>query len=472
MTRALPAGVAPPVLAPPSPTLSDTLVRITLRTVTPVFGGSAEPRRLDEAMPVRGAAVRGQLRFWWRACRAADFATSEQLFTNEAAIWGATSGNQVGPATIEVRVERLDPAPQRVRYDQWRSLPGEKDVFPRYAVFPFQEQTQTGVSGADALKDVRFRLALTLAPHARAMRQKQVCEMARREQRDRLSTVELEADWAAWRVTLQNAAEGAVWAWIAFGGIGSRTRRGCGTLLTNERDFQPTGEAESWLQQTWNEHVTPGERRLLIPSLGRARFFALPPANGNAASTPMDAWWAAVGAMQDFRQGEGVGRNPRNPVTRRPGRSYWPEPDSVRELQLHPDTRPPPIHTSKPYFPRADLGLPMLFQQMGSPTPTLEGGTKGWQRMASPVVLKALPFSDNAAVPLVVLLDAPHVWEGPGVQLRGSLKRPDPRGIPPPQLYTPGKVIGSRQPHLGKDTAREAFAAYLISRGWHEVRLP
>ena len=35
--------------------------------ITPMFGGDAESWQLDLKNPVRGQAVKGQLRFWWRS---------------------------------------------------------------------------------------------------------------------------------------------------------------------------------------------------------------------------------------------------------------------------------------------------------------------------------------------------------------------------------------------------------------------
>ena len=41
--------------------------------------------------------------------------------------------------------------------------------------------------------------------------------------------------------------EAAVWAWVNFGGLGARTRRGCGTLFSSR--LAPTDPVRSWYQQ-------------------------------------------------------------------------------------------------------------------------------------------------------------------------------------------------------------------------------
>lgn len=85
--------------------------------------------------------------------------------------------------------------------------------------------------------------------------------------------------------------------------------------------------------------------------------------------------------------------------------------------------------------------------------------------MASPIILKALPISETHAVPIALLLNAPHVWESglPGVKLiRGgdvvdidpSRLQPQPRSLNPDPngLMAPARTV------------REAFLAYVESQ--------
>jgi len=159
----------------------------------------------------------------------------------------------------------------------------------------------------------------------------------------------------------------------------------------------------------------------------------------------------------------------------RPGQSRWPEPGAVRALlnlpaavddsdQQHKKT----VGANGRDFPRADLGLPILFQNMGpgnSSTPTVEGATKGATRLASPVILKALPLNNSKAVPLVVLLNAPHVWhpDAPGVQLKAGSRTPvslDVGSMDVPE--DPNWPWTNKPPQVdGKASARDAFMAYV-----------
>src|SRR5262245_40700865 len=56
--------------------------------ITPLFGGGAEPRESDLDMVVRGSEIRGQLRFWWRACRGKAYASLQALKAREDQLWG------------------------------------------------------------------------------------------------------------------------------------------------------------------------------------------------------------------------------------------------------------------------------------------------------------------------------------------------------------------------------------------------
>lgn len=444
-----PAVSPPPSL--PSRIASTPLLDIELGVITPLFGGGSETRTVDSDMPVRGSAIRGQLRFWWRACHVARFATPADLFREESRIWGAATGGVAGPSEVDVRVDMVE------RGSPAESPATRNHLYPSYATFPFEDAKTlppppgrtrgprlVTIAPEAARQNVRFRLIVTAAAHIR--------DAGRHEE-------------------LAQGVEDAVWAWVMFGGVGARTRRGCGALvcLGDDARFLPGHNVEEWLKQTVRQHVAAGQRRLPVPSLTGARLWI----GQGQPSEPVRAWDGAMRPMREFRQGEKIGRKERNPGTKSPGRSFWPEPDSVRERLPQLDTRHRAEHAAKPYYPRADLGLPILFQNMGRGTPTLQGSEDRRQRMASPIILKPLALGPQRAVPLAVLLNAPHVWEGPGVELKpGDRSRPEP--IPTEELYRVGQPISpahaQRLPHLGRDTAREAFADYLSeAAGWKPV---
>lgn len=396
------------------------LLQLDLHVVTPLFGGGAIAREVDRERPVNAKSVRGHLRFWWRACRGAQFANPQKLFEAEAKIWGSTEL----PASVEVEIEILN-AGSEWQYDDaqvnGRRVVGWKTSLPRYALFPFQPQHAPWKPAVPCLKGVEFRLRLT-AP-----------EMHRAD------------------------VEAAAWAWIMFGGVGARTRRGCGTLFCSQEGFQPSPDA---LLTGWTRHGASNPYRLRIPALQGAKIVL----RQNHVA-PMDAWRASVAVMQELRQGVGVGRPPG------PSRSFWPEPDSIKDatsVWLKPYHKP--AHLARPFYPRADLGLPIVFKfkhDDDPPQQTLQAQGDKMTRMASPIILKALPLTKTTAVSMVLLLNAPHVWDldTPSVGFGGV-------ALPPTELNDPAKSANV-PPMRGKATAREAFMDFAKSK-WSgkEITLP
>jgi CRISPR-associated protein Cmr1 len=176
-------------------------IEVKLSLITPMFGGSADAGQVDPHRPVTAKSIRGHLRFWWRACRAGQFRSVDDMFRREAEIWGAAAefnnkgGLEQGPGAVDLEVEVTN-AGQRVNAAELipkasRESGPQEGVF----MFPFQEQKRDNRPAADALRDVSFTLRLFLKS-----------EGFKEDVRD------------------------ALIAWILFGGVGARTRRGCGAL--------------------------------------------------------------------------------------------------------------------------------------------------------------------------------------------------------------------------------------------------
>lgn len=386
-----------PVSAPDMAVLAkprEPLFELDIAVVTPLFGGGSVPGVTDDAHPVRAASVRGHLRFWWRACMAGAFATANDLFKgqdeellSEERIWGSTAM----PGRIGLSVETLHAGTEvscmeKNDRSRWRWVHG----YPGYALFPF-ESDKDGKPPAHARKDVRFRLRVGVAAGLDdAVRDK-----------------------------LRAAAEASLWAWITFGGIGARTRRGCGSLYCAVPPFAPPAQAgapelTTWLHQSARRYVAPQNRRLPVPSLHGAQLLL-----GPTKSDPLPTWESAVNLLRDYRQGKGVDRH----AGQQRGRSLWPEPDSIRRLTKRNAPNHQPTHPADFYYPRADLGLPIIFHfkdsDAGDPRDsTLQAAGGKATRMASPIIVKALAVSDQQAIPLALCLDAPHVWEGPRIELK------------------------------------------------------
>lgn len=388
---------------------------VALRTVTPMFGGAATERQVDARHPIRPASVRGHLRFWWRATSGAGFTTAEQLFDAESALWGNTK--TPGQVRVQVRVTDAGQQVRPIRHERRSNGKMMPDFgnYPAYALFPFQGTIKWGEiekAPDDARENVVFSVTLT---------------------RLELS----DEQWAQVRTALN--------AWVLFGGIGSRTRRGCGSLELVE------GEATAPQPRELQEKLA----RMLTTLPGR--YYV-----GSAQKDAVAAWTEAVAVYRDFRQGVDFARN-EGQQKNRPGRSRYPEPDTLRDLtrRYGHDV----IHPVRG-FPRADLGLPIIFHFQGQGEPsdqTLQGRVPGKQRFASPVITKAARI-DGQYVPLVMVLDSPHVWEGPGVEIKGQGEiRPEQMNLSPEKRRQIRPLNGL--------PVRDALAHFVQSRKFTEVTL-
>jgi CRISPR-associated protein Cmr1 len=338
----------------------------TYQFLTYVFGGGVKvndhEKHRDPVTPVRGASVRGQLRFWWRACNPSQCETLDKLRQREGEIWGTTSQ----ASKVEIAVLSQPAAPKIVKVFEYnergRIVPciGMKEL--AYGAFPLLPSRNAQGSRAKAgvvfdYGSSKFSIAFTY-PEA-----------------------------------LQKDVEAALWAWETFGGLGGRTRRGFGAIQCAGTGGLPTIEPK--LTSYMKNPRIDG-----VPSLHNARFAAAP----RSCTTPQDAWVEGLGLLQKIRQGEYFGRNERPKGSRKPaGRSLWPEPDEIRLLtgQSAPLHANPIVEVSR--FPRATFGMPIIFHfnpgsqdepgSAGDPDMKLQLQPIGFERFASPLIIR--PIADG-----------------------------------------------------------------------------
>jgi CRISPR-associated protein Cmr1 len=395
-------SVAAPTFAPPA-ALEQMTLRV--RVITPFFGGGYATREIDVINPIRAAAIRGNLRFWWRATAGAQFADAEELFKAEASLWG--SDQEYG--RVGVKVENVRPGTSKPSHAWFDSQTGQMLTFarvlnkwPGYALQPFQGQKDERPEPRPASGSVGDLFDLTLAFPA-----------------NRRAEVYL-----------------AVSAWCWYGGIGARSRRGCGSLTA---DLLTSGGPQP-VPQPIVASVTRANDDLTI--LSGAQYVIGPPSSGRNMDA-ISAWNESIKVYQDFRQGMGFARNvgpPRKPGgPNMPARSKWPEPETLRNLMGQRLPKHGPIaHT--PGFPRAELGLPIIFHFQGNDRrrpnaadvdpadATLSGPHKAQARFASPVITKAIYLGNGDYRPLVLVLNAPHVWHCGSLQLTfGEMTHTVPR---------------------------------------------
>lgn len=277
----------PSCTSPTIPPLEENelaLADLQLQMVTPMFGGGVEAGKLNEDNLIRPSSIRGHLRFWWRASNAARFETLKGLHAEETRLWGTAADDanpEVGNAAIRIQVMDVG------KREKGTTFPHDDPQAPKYVLFPFYPQDHGNTPAQDGRIGVTFRLRVSVSPLLRGVTKTECLEAARQ----------------------------ALWAWIVFGGIGARTRRGCGTLrcidgqelpLTASQ-FQPPRDlwsAADWIGRAIAE--LPGDDSACpgFPSLAGCRVVI----NDHEASH-LDAWLRAVAPFETFLQGRGVGRN-------------------------------------------------------------------------------------------------------------------------------------------------------------------
>lgn len=334
------------------------------RFLTQVMGGGVQvkdhEKLRDERTPIRAASIRGQLRFWWRACNPRNCDSVENLHAAEAEVWG--SSEKPSPIVIQVIADSMTPKQIDVyEYVEKRQKDGStKTVFQAregmkelaYASFPLQPN--------EKLRKDRTRAGI-------------LYDYGKSEFTIRFSYPE----------GLKEDVQTALWAWETFGGLGARTRRGFGAV-------ENIGVTRS-LDDIRRVLVRIGKHERIdgVPSLNGAEFAVAK----DLAEQGLAAWQQALKMLQQLRQGLGVGRN------RGPGRSLWPEADAIRgqtkeTLPAH-STRL--VHVDA--FPRAYFGLPIIFHFKDGPRSPGEKNRDpadtelkptNADRMASPLILRPI----------------------------------------------------------------------------------
>jgi CRISPR-associated protein Cmr1 len=362
MARTIPACPSPPDAKGIQKCLS-----YEIALVTPMFGGGVDKGDNDQLTPIRGTAIRGHLRFWWRATRGARFSTFKELKKVEDEIWGCTE--KKGAVSLQVEILKQGKTEVCAEFKPGKKFPDYTADHPGYVLFPFAQKDHGPRKG---VRELAFKLTLTLKKPAEAK--------------------EIEA---------------ALWAWVNFGGLGARTRRGCGTLFC--KVLAPNGNnIKDWYGKKLNEYgIKPGSAREWSTIPGVDGLLINP-----SQAVPMKAWNISISTLKKFRQGVNSGRNP-GADAKTPGRSRWPEPDSIREITGKSALKHSKKITPISYFPRAEFGLPIVFhfkdlneknEKDSDPYDCELLPGKNYKRMASPIVIKPLVVETHIACPIILYL--------------------------------------------------------------------
>ncbi|WP_258297664.1 type III-B CRISPR module RAMP protein Cmr1 [Paenibacillus peoriae] len=363
-----------------------------ITVVTPIFGGGYLAGQIDTEQLVRTSTVRGQLRFWWRATRGAAYENVYELRKREAEIFGDTSR----PSCIKIWIEPTST----------KSI--SKTNFPKYALYSAGKEVDAAKKSS-----VEHTIGHTFKLHI----------IYKQPFDDITKSMDLEE-------IERKEIEPALWAWINFGGVGARTRRGCGSLYCDGISPSIDNCTPEHFLSWFDKHIEKYELKLLQADQSRDW-----PTLSNQIKTRSrieeikDAWHEAIEAYRLFRR-----RANQEKGKPRPGRSHWPEADSIRTItgMAHPKHNKK-YPTNKPdkliSFPKAQLGLPIIFefkQQMDEdrelsyeelrkrkrwekePYKT-QLAPKGKDRLASPVILKPLSCTPHKSLGIIAILNQPRL---------------------------------------------------------------
>jgi CRISPR-associated protein Cmr1 len=402
-----------------------------IELITPMFGGGAEPRWHDPAFPIRPTAIRGQLQFWWRATVAARYPSLAQLRAAQMEVWGSTA--RASPVQLAVdHVRTSEPTPcAKIEWDprarrgkgasrtRWQPPFDERDALP-YVLFPFQgqppadfpEQPNGNIEkSADFPEQPNGDIEKSAGGEPADLKTGEPEQMPDNCLQSARFCLRLRCPESIWP-----EIERAVWAWVNFGGLGARTRRGCGAIYCQDLAPPSVEGLAEWFKR-FVPASTPTRRWSTISH---------PPLVRNEPQDPLTVWNRLIKLYRFFRQGEGFARNP-GARDRDPGRSLYPEAETIRRITRRRMPKHEPWKGMPDGFPRAELGLPIVFQfkgaDQGEPAattlyPFVEG--KAAERMASPLILKPLALSRDSALPMIVCLNTAGILT---VELQDENKR-------------------------------------------------
>lgn len=348
--------------------------------ITPIFGGGAEAGAHDEVTPVRGASIRGHLRFWWRACRGGEFnGDLKEMRKREDEIWGAASTrDKAAPSKVQIAV-KVDKKGRdsKVYQSENRVNDGYKGI--AYVVFPLAPDPKKSKPSGTLKEDVSFTLTLKFP------------EKYRKD------------------------VEAALWAWEMFGGVGGRTRRGFGAIARTDSKGQGVAQSKQELEEIISnglkEYVVDGKWPKGVPHLStKGKYYKV-------HDSKTKVWESLIEKLKQFRQYR-IDKNSRQ--RKEQGISVWPEANAIRHI-----TGLRKAETIK--FPRAKFGLPIIFHfqsSRGQKEPedtTLTFSKDG--RLASPLILRPIRMGSRT-FGVAILLETEGVpWDRLVLEFSGE-KRP------------------------------------------------
>jgi CRISPR-associated protein Cmr1 len=356
----------------------EIIAKVSLELVTPMIGGGAVAGVPDEHWPIRPTEIRGHLRFWWRAVEGYKY-DAKEMRRREMAIFGSAAegpgGNSSGRSKIDVVVSKVQlqdsvyvcsgalsrkkyckrPHGQKHHPDCGRTescgFPQcmDRAKIPHYVKDILLQDTKKKLTGMDVIPSATFDLKVTgsLTPEDTA------------------------------------AVRRALGAWVEFGGIGARTRRGAGSLrvvngsngkLELDKDtaaYREIPRLPGSLLWTGPKRITAAEAWTDVINLYRCIRKNISP---DIANPPFESYKNLL-----TRHGSRYFELPNQGLESHSG---WPEAMSLRGGA-------PTLAC-----PRAAMGLPIKFQDSWRKFSDCELNHEDG-RLASPIITKAISVGEH-----------------------------------------------------------------------------
>lgn len=274
---------------------------LELEILTPAFLGGADQHKVE----IRGASIKGMLRWWWRASEGHRFRNLAELAEAEAAVFGSAEMNLKSP--LQIGVELLSNPVQ--------IIPRGKDAPTSAAVYSYQKRDKDGRLGSGNAQAIHYLGYGPIRLPSRDEREaaKLGKDPALVDEKGQLKTGALYIRPAfnagsrlrvrlAWRngalsSDQQRELLGALAAWVALGGIGCRSRKGFGSLHLAEpvaaSSPQLAEQASAFVRETLERLKKDGDPLpSSLPKWPQVRYRRL-----LHSTKPKPSWEEALGAI-------------------------------------------------------------------------------------------------------------------------------------------------------------------------------
>lgn len=384
--------------------------RLQLEVVTPAFLGGAAP---DEKAEWRAASVRGQWRWWFRALAGPRLGQDlAEVAEAESRIFGSTRAASI----IQVRASPAQPpsrpAKTHLSIPDGRSaeqLATDWGIGHEHPDFAATEQRLRihDAGGREVATSGVAYLGFGCIEYSGTVQRAYIEPQTELE----LTLQWRERDWGKLKQEWRAAAGLALQAWLLLGGIGTRSRKGFGSLhlkgveghLPDEFDLSVPRSSQQLESQiapllqadapdsppAWSQ-ISKATRVYMVTGI---------------ANTWEDALDRVGGWLIAYRRRYGAATEARSGLE---DRDYqWVFGDEPGEI---PD--------------RSGFGLPLPFGERDAPRVTARSAEGGQLRRASPLLIHLAPLAAGSFQPILAHLDGRFLPDGAQLQVGGQRGAP------------------------------------------------